>query len=691
MIVVKNLLKKTFFFTVLVMIIWIIINSMIIYSMHVNDTAEKIKAEKDVINRVIISNYDIGNLVRLNSELETLAISKKWLWAIFSNVNNEILWEYKANPSNDNNVQGAITKSYIINNQVHDSYGKVTFKTDEVHFSMKLIERNFLIMLALIFLWSIFMLITWKLTKETFLPLMEIMTKLKKEGKKVSLDFIISDDNDEISSIINWFEQLTSSWLKKQKEVVNLTKKTAMSEISAQVAHDIRSPLAALDMIMQDAEDMPEDKRVIMRSSVSRINDIANQLLTNYKNKENDKEMRTDHMNTILLSGIIDSILSEKRTQFRVKSNIQISSHLGVDAYGLFSKICIVEFKRIISNIVNNSVEAFGDREGHVSIKLKEDEESNISLSIEDNGKGIPEHLIKELGSKGHSFGKEGGCGLGLYHAKKLIESWGGEIKISSTLNKGTTVVIKLLKSEVPTNFLPELQLNHKSKVVIMDDDASIHQVWESRLGDLKDKYKRFELIHFTDSLLLEKWINAEGKADLFLVDFEFLGQSDNGLSLIKRLNIQEKSVLVTSRFEEKDIIKTCDELKLKLLPKNLAAYIPIKIETIAAEEIKELATILLDDDDLVRMIWDLSAKKKDIDLKAFSEPQELFDNLDSFSKESIFYIDSDLSDNQKGEDIVKELYEKGFLNLHMATGYEASTFSHLKEVKSVIGKVAPW
>jgi two-component system sensor histidine kinase SenX3 len=71
-----------------------------------------------------------------------------------------------------------------------------------------------------------------------------------------------------------------------------------------------------------------------------------------------------------------------------------------------------------------------------------------VEVKVMDSGKGIPQHLIDKLGSKGISFGKEGhqtaGSGLGLYHAMTTVKSWGGDLSIASLEGQGTTITIKI-------------------------------------------------------------------------------------------------------------------------------------------------------------------------------------------------------------------------------------------------------
>ena len=70
-----------------------------------------------------------------------------------------------------------------------------------------------------------------------------------------------------------------------------------------------------------------------------------------------------------LLSAILESIISEKHTQFRGKNNLLIESKLEASSYGLYAKIKIDAFKRVISYLINNAVEALGD-DGIIQVRM---------------------------------------------------------------------------------------------------------------------------------------------------------------------------------------------------------------------------------------------------------------------------------------------------------------------------------
>jgi hypothetical protein len=70
-----------------------------------------------------------------------------------------------------------------------------------------------------------------------------------------------------------------------------------------------------------------------------------------------------------------------------------------------------------------------------------------------------------------------------------------------------------------------------------------------------------------------------------------------------------------------------------------------------------------------------------------FSTREELFSRLQEIDKSCPFYVDENLGNGVKGEAVTKELFDLGFENLHLATGYPAEQFKHVTWVKSVVGK----
>jgi hypothetical protein len=86
-------------------------------------------------------------------------------------------------------------------------------------------------------------------------------------------------------------------------------------------------------------------------------------------------------------------------------------------------------------------------------------------------------------------------------------------------------------------------------------------------------------------------------------------------------------------------------------------------------------------------MTWKMSAKNKGKSILCFQTKEELFAQLNEIDSNCPFYIDENLSNGIKGEQVTKELFNLGFKNLYLATGYPADQFVHITWIKGVVGK----
>jgi anti-sigma regulatory factor (Ser/Thr protein kinase) len=349
-------------------------------------------------------------------------------------------------------------------------------------------------------------------------------------------------------------------------------------------------------MMLMDLKELPEQKRVIVRSALQRINDISNSLLEKSKAPPAGSipaqsapspvaSTPAGAREVVLLSSMVGELLSEKRIQFREKMGVSIEEDL-TKAYGYFASVNATELKRVLSNLINNSIEAFPEGKGRVTVGIRGYKDV-VQIIISDNGKGIPASVLAKLGERGVSHGKESsgtsGSGLGVYHAKSTVESCGGKFEIQSREGQGTMIQIQLPRASAPDWFVEELRLKPDMSVFSVDDDQSIHGIWSERLEAMKVDKQRISLLSYTSAKAFVdicEGLEPQARANaLFLVDYEFLNQGVNGLQVIERLGIASQAILVTSRYEEVDIQKKCQGMGVKLIPKALAGYVPIVVE----------------------------------------------------------------------------------------------------------------
>jgi signal transduction histidine kinase len=364
------------------------------------------------------------------------------------------------------------------------------------------------------------------------------------------------------------------------------SKETEIERISAQVAHDIRSPLIALNTVAQQSAKLPEDERVLVRSAVGRIREIANQLIDKHRLIHTpvcapaSLGLRTTSSKQLIqIQNLVETLVSEKRLQFQDRPHVEILTSIEPESIGLFADIHAAEFRRVLSNLINNSVEAITDS-GRVVISVRAADFQFVTLAVSDNGRGIPDDIASGLMNRGVSHGKPGGLGLGLYHARTTVEELGGQIDISSEKGIGTKVKITLPRAPAPAWFVDEIKLRSGQNLVILDDDPSIHNIWMVRLEQLRLTQEEIRVKHLSDPNEFESWlINAPvstRQSALFLIDYEFPAFARNGLDMIERFSIGRQSILVTSSHEEPAVQRRCETAGIRLLPKNLAATVPV-------------------------------------------------------------------------------------------------------------------
>ncbi len=566
------------------------------------------------------------------------------------------------------------TLDYVVYAQINS---KRTFQLRTVHVKLLVLLFGFF----LLFLYQIVYI--FRFVRSNFyrpiFDLNEAFLKLE-YGKHFETNQIVS--KGEVQDLIKNIMQLYND-----KIVAEQYAFVAQAQIAAQVAHDIRSPLAALSMqIGNMSAKIHEAERISLRSSLKRIHDIVNNLSQMKERKVESKmiEKRHEHMHIELLSSLTESIISEKRTQYRDRQGIVIDEQFDESSYGAFASVESVEFKRVISNVINNAVEALGDA-GSVTLNVSATP-TDITLKITDTGKGIPKDNLHKVFDRGISFGKKHGSGLGLAHAKETMEKWNGNITIESEVGVGTTVILIFKRAESPNWFLPRIMVKPQTKIVVLDDDQSIHDIWKTRFRDYDLADGDIELHHFTTSQSFSSWYDQHRFSQcLILSDYELLGESVNGLDVIEKYGRGQDSILVTSHCEEEKIQKRCESLGTRLLPKGLAYCVPIEVHL---REVYD--AIFIGHDNMLLLHWKLSARECNKRLYCYYAFRDFLYDAKIIDRRVPVYIGEKYIQDNSCESFSKTIKDYGFSRVYM-TAEDPAKSPPLPWISGITGKNPPW
>lgn len=284
----------------------------------------------------------------------------------------------------------------------------------------------------------------WFLVRRTFTatadelakPIVDFSKSLERIQSR-ALTAQLKDEDFKYLEVQVAYQKFIALWnqnILRQEMEKELVKQAAIAETAQQVAHDIRSPLSALKIIVKSVENLPKDIKEILKSSTHRISEILDDLSLKTKAKEVLQE--TEIVN---LYSVVDPIFLEKQTTLPAYVTLEFSHSDAAQARSSFVSINVRETGRVISNLINNAVEAASEVSGFVRIRIEKVENQNVIIFIEDNGRGIPDEILSVLGSRGATLGKKDGSGLGLYHARK---TFGDRLKINTKIGVGTIVSI---------------------------------------------------------------------------------------------------------------------------------------------------------------------------------------------------------------------------------------------------------
>lgn len=272
--------------------------------------------------------------------------------------------------------------------------------------------------------------------------------------------------NGQIDAILEIITDITER-KRLQNQMVRAEKATAVGEMAAVIAHEVRNSLTSIKLILQYFAESnklkirkeKESIRVAM-SSLYRLEGIVNVLLNFARPQEMQFSMQD--VNQIVMESIIFSRHQFERKRISLVEDLTPNlPHLTIDAASI---------KEVIINLLLNAAQAVAEGSGIVKIKtaplilpealrvslteyhlfprignyieLKQGEKV-IAIEISDNGCGItPVHLARIFDP--FFTTKTDGTGLGLTLAKRVVSEHGGVILVKSQEGKGSTFTILL-------------------------------------------------------------------------------------------------------------------------------------------------------------------------------------------------------------------------------------------------------
>ena len=287
--------------------------------------------------------------------------------------------------------------------------------------------------------------------RQSLSPLKTINKALSRVKEGTYGEKIKYTSDDEIGELVDSFNIMSDTIKEKEEQA----KKTdiAKDEFLAMITHELKTPLVPIqgysDILLNEhlGKLNPEQKNrlSIIKSSSETLLGIISDLLDVQKLEIGQLRMKKE--NADIKSSILKSV--NALAPQAEKNEIKITTN----AESLMIVHDSERIKQVLTNLIKNAMIAVEPKTGKIEVTM-EDTPSEIQISVQDNGMGIPKDKQKDLFKKFYQVDttltrERGGSGLGLAICRGIIDNHGGSISVQSQEGNGAKFTFSIPRQTI--------------------------------------------------------------------------------------------------------------------------------------------------------------------------------------------------------------------------------------------------
>ena len=277
--------------------------------------------------------------------------------------------------------------------------------------------------------------------KEKPISLVEVLNILEENKETKATNKLLVEKSKELSQMAAKL-QFANEELRQQDKLKD--------EFLDTVAHELKTPITSIKAASEvlDDEEMPSELRQQFLENIGKDTDRLAKLIHNILDLEKLSSARTElNIKSSAISATIKkAILGIERIAAQRGIQVEFTEDQTVNA--LYDEDRILQ---VLTNLLSNSLKFTEAEKGIIRVQL-EASETNVTVAVEDNGKGIPKEdhnyiFEKFYQSKNQNTKKPQGSGFGLAICKQIVESHQGEIWADRNFRKGARLVFTIPKA----------------------------------------------------------------------------------------------------------------------------------------------------------------------------------------------------------------------------------------------------
>jgi nitrogen fixation/metabolism regulation signal transduction histidine kinase len=224
-------------------------------------------------------------------------------------------------------------------------------------------------------------------------------------------------------------------------DVARAERVIAWGEMARQVAHEIKNPLTPMRLGMQhlrrarrdgrvDFDRVLEENTARVLAEIDRLDEIARAF-----SRYGAAPVEDSPPESVDVAAVARDVLELERMGAE-----DLVWEAGIPRGEVWVAARDRELREVLLNLLENARLAKARR---VAVRLTPLPTGGVELRVEDDGEGIPEHLLTRV-FEPHFSTRTSGSGLGLAISRRLIERWGGELTAESRPGEGTSLILRL-------------------------------------------------------------------------------------------------------------------------------------------------------------------------------------------------------------------------------------------------------
>ncbi|MCG8529529.1 MAG: ATP-binding protein [Desulfovibrionales bacterium] len=246
--------------------------------------------------------------------------------------------------------------------------------------------------------------------------------------------------------------------VEKDAQLIQASKMKSLGEMSTGVAHELNQPLNAirmgsdfLTMVHEQKLDIPQEQYTQVVTEISTQVDRASDIINTLRSFGRKADLLLEDVNLNEPVGAVVSLLSR---QFLIE-DVHIVTELDPELPIVTAQHN--KLQQVLLNLVINARDAIVERSeeegtevrGRILIRTEYDEDG-VSVSVEDNGTGIPDHVAEKVFEPFFTTKATGqGMGLGLAISYGIVREYGGELSITSAVGTGSCFTVRFPRYHV--------------------------------------------------------------------------------------------------------------------------------------------------------------------------------------------------------------------------------------------------